>query len=90
MWDDLEERLAELDDLADLMAEPPVELHGRGRFNGPAWRDLESGEPSQFRPFVDRWSEDRPFQHGTAYAYNTHRCRCEECRAWRRNYDSGR
>jgi len=28
-----------------------------------------------------------PARHGSSAMYNNHRCRCDECRLWKRNYD---
>lgn len=34
------------------------------------------------------YSKSTP-RHGSAYLYNEFKCRCEECRAWKREYDQG-
>ena len=84
----------ELDELADLMAEPPGGHNGGRRrtyeggdgikgFDG--WQPLETGRfdiPSFKRYHEPRIEDKVPRQHGTRYTYQKVRCRCAVCRAW--------
>lgn len=64
-----------LDELAELMSEPPHGAnHGRRRNDEGGWTPLETDDiKSRKRP-------PEMMRHGTVYAYRKQKCRCSFCR----------
>lgn len=77
-----------LDELAELMAEPPGgHNHGRVRTAG-GWRSLEP-DYSQELPYIVHDPEYRAiekYRHGTRSRYVHGQCRCDKCRKANRDY----
>ena len=74
--------MTEVDDIAELMSEPP-NGHNFGRCKGDGgWQPLETvdwGSHVEASPSVKRPVDPR--KHGTIYPYVKRGCRCAPCRA---------
>jgi hypothetical protein len=86
-----------LDDLADLMAEPPGgHQYGRKRGTDGGWVDLDEVVASAYEEHLTLDPSEHPYHrpvkpgdtiiHGSRSAYVNDRCRCDECRTANRAY----
>lgn len=77
-----------LDELAELMAEPPGgENHGRVRTEG-GWRSLEPDYSADLPYLIHDpdYRNAQKYEHGTRSRYVADGCRCDECRRANREY----
>jgi hypothetical protein len=86
-----------LDDLADLMAEPPGgHQHGRKRGVDGGWVELDEVVAAAYEEHMTLDPQSHPYHrpvkpedtivHGTRSAYVNDRCRCDDCREANREY----
>jgi hypothetical protein len=94
-WTALEARLEERDEFRELMEEPPGgHNHGRKRGADGGWlplsEDLQQAYAEDLTLEPEPQAYHRPekpedtIPHGTATAYRHSRCRCDLCRAYKR------